>query len=123
MRVPVDPPRPSRLRAIVDGIDERPSHPFAALALRGEEVLQVADRFDHGGAAVEEIVHQANELATAFGDERVDGLVTCEEPRPGAARHLDRKRRRPNALVELVVPVPKREPALVITTLDGTDDQ
>src|SRR5215472_9637436 len=102
MRMPIDTRRARRLGAIVDGFNERPPHPFAAQIRRGEEILEIADRLDEGGAAVEEIMHEAHELAAAFGDERVDRLVAVEEARPGALRHLERKRRRPDALIECV---------------------
>jgi hypothetical protein len=56
---------------------------FAACRFTCEKILQIAGWRNRDGAAMEDEMHQAEELACLLGDERVHGLLCIEKARPG----------------------------------------
>src|SRR3546814_6754558 len=70
--LPIDARCARRARLFGDAQDQRRGDAAAACRFGGEQVLQVTDVGDRGGAAVVEIMDEAEKLALRLGDERVD---------------------------------------------------
>src|SRR6266850_25300 len=118
VRVPVDTTRAALPGSLVHRLDQRTAHALPAHGRSGEEVLQVAGRPDETRAPMEEVVHQADELAVHLGHKRVNGLARVEEAPPRRIRG----RAGDAALVELVVAAPERVPVFAITARDRAHD-
>src|SRR5262249_47064521 len=73
------------------------------------------------GAAVKEIVREADELSFALSHESVDRLALVEEARPGRLGDLRRQRVGARAPVEGVVALPEREPLGAVGRRDRSD--
>ena len=101
-------------------ISARPT-PLTARGFAGEQILQVAKRFDRRGAAVEQIVREPEQLAATLGNERMHRLIRVEEARPGRRGDFARERSRPRSSVKRIVSVPQRKSSVVILTRDETD--
>src|SRR6185437_3887208 len=117
--LPVDARRAGFSRPLIDGLDQGATNAFAACRLSGEEVLQIAGRADHDGAAMKEIVNQTEKSPVLLGDHRMDRLIGVEEARPRHLGDLGRK----GALVEAVVALPERRPLGEVGGCYGADDQ
>jgi len=76
--VPVDAPGTGMARTLADASDQHPADALAPCDLPREQVLQMAGRPDHRGAAMEDVVREADELAGTFRDQTVDRLVGAE---------------------------------------------
>src|SRR5579864_17558 len=70
VRLPVNARHARLARLLVDLADQRPANSLSARGSIGEEILQVTNRRDRGGRAMEEIMHQPHQLLAAFGDQR-----------------------------------------------------
>src|SRR5947209_6961694 len=71
LRQPIDAGSALLFRPFIHSLDQLPADPAAARVFRGEEVLQIAIRTFGPGRAVEDVVHEADDLAIAFGDKRM----------------------------------------------------
>src|SRR5271168_3865267 len=74
--LPVDARRSGEPCLLINPLDQRATDAFAARGLRGEQILQIAQRLDRGGAAVKEIMRKPEQFAAALGDKAVHGLVS-----------------------------------------------
>src|SRR3546814_14323842 len=85
--LPIDARCARRARLFGDAQDQRRGDAAAACRFGGEQVLQVTDVGDRGGAAVVEIMDEAEKLALRLGHERVDrrGGVRTDGRRVGKA--------------------------------------
>src|SRR6185503_4583883 len=118
VREPVHPLAARFLRDVVHGHDQRAADAVAALVRVREQVLQITDVLDTRGAAVKEVVAQAEHLAVALRYDAVHRLAGIEETAPCRLRDLVRKRGRAGTLVEGVVFVPERFPGVVVIGFD-----
>src|SRR6516225_5262268 len=71
MRLPVDARRADEFCLLVHGFDQRAADALAARGLEREKILQIADRLDHRGAAMKQVVREPEQFAAAFSDEAV----------------------------------------------------
>src|SRR5580658_5876568 len=83
MSQPIDTARACLPSLLIDLLNEGTPHAFAACRFEGEKILQIAGWRNRDGAAVEDEVHQSEELTGLLGDQRVHRLVLIEEARPG----------------------------------------
>ena len=118
MGLPIDPANASSTGCAVDAFDQRPANACATLIVTGEEVLEVANALNPGGAAVVEVVDQTDNGAFAFGDQCEDRIFVVEEPRPGGASDLERQGGFAGSTIEGVVAVPEREPGIEVGRAD-----
>jgi hypothetical protein len=65
--LPIDSRRSGEFCLLIDGLNQSASYSLAARALGGEQVLQVADGGNVNRAAVEKIVHEAEQFPVSFG--------------------------------------------------------
>src|SRR6185437_13521796 len=63
--LPVDARRTGKPRLLIDALDQGAADALATRGFRREQILQVAYRLDHGGAAMKEIVREAEQFAAA----------------------------------------------------------
>src|SRR5947209_413984 len=106
LRQPVDPGSALLFGPLVYGFDQPPPNSAAARVLGGEKVLQIAIRTLGPCRAVEDVMHDADNLAIAFGDKRMHWLGVVEEAREGQIGDVVRYRR----FVEREIALPKRLP-------------
>ncbi len=90
MGLPVDARGAGAFCLGIDFVDEGAGDAASAGGFGGEEILKIADGRYGGGAAVIEVVGEAEELAAAFGDEGVDGFDGVDEAGPGSAGDFGR---------------------------------
>lgn len=91
----------------------------------GDEVLQIAHVIQPRGAAVKQVVHEADELL-AFGGlqaghEGMHGLIFVKKALPSGLRDLFGQGGGAFAAIEGVVSIPKRLPSRKVCGLDGAD--
>src|SRR6266478_700519 len=123
MRLPVDARRAGRCRALIDTVDQSSSDTLSPCLLAREQVLQVADRREQGGAAMKNIMGETNKAPTALRYESVHGLVRIKEPSPGRARDFPGQCAWACAPVECVIAIPKRQPRSEICRRHVTNDE
>ena len=111
MRRPVNATATGGLRRTENCLDEAAADAFAAQCFCGEEVLKVADIVQPRSAAVEEIVHQANNGVPTHGDKRVHGFGRREEALPRGCGDCARKGCGALAAIERVVAVSEWKPS------------
>src|SRR5260370_23476317 len=95
-------------------MDEGSAHALSAGGFGGEQILQIADGLDSRGAAVKQVVCQAEQLSVAFRDKTMDRFIGVEEARPRHSCRLGSKRGRTGPPVKRIVSVPQREPLVVV---------
>ena len=122
MRLPVHPPDAGRLGGLVHTFDQRPSHTLATRSRVGEQVLQVTSRFDPRGAAVEQEMGQAEQLAVGLGHQRKHGLVLVEETRPSGCGDFGCQGGVALAAIEGVIASPEGFPGLEVGGLEEADE-
>src|SRR5579862_8177363 len=83
LRMPVEALYPGSVCLVPHGKYQGRADAAAALLLRREQVLQIADGFDVGRAAVEQVMHYADDPTVAFGDAREHGFAAIEKTAPG----------------------------------------
>ena len=88
---------------------------------RPAQVLLGRLRLDGRGAAVEEIVREAEQFPAALRDQPMHRLIGIEEARPRHSRDVGGKRGRTRAAVKRVVSVPQGQPLVVVPPGDETD--
>src|SRR6516225_10860586 len=115
--VPVDPARSRGFGAHTDGFDQSPTYAPAARSLNRKHVLQIADGTDLCGRAMEEVVHEADQRFSLFGEQRMHRLKAVEEAAPSHLRHVHRHL--PAGLILL----PKRLPARAVLRFGVSDDE
>ena len=123
MGVPVDPGRTRLARLLIDRLDQRPADAFPPRLDGREQVLQVAAGRDRRGAAVEEVVGQAQQAPVLLGDQGVDRFMGVEEPRPGRGGDRRVEVRLALAAVEGVLAVPQGKPLGVVFAGDRADGE
>jgi hypothetical protein len=112
-------------RSGIDGLDELRADALAAMLGGDDAVLQVAHVIQPRGAAVKQVMHEADELL-AFGGlqaghEGMHGLIFVKKALPSGLRDLIGQGSRAFAAIEGVVGIPKRLPSGKVCGLDGAD--
>ncbi len=82
-----------------DGLDQRATDAAVAHGLVGEQILEGADRPEHRGAAMEQVVREADGHAVDLGEPRVNRLGRIEQPGPQRIGDLRWQRGRADAAV------------------------
>src|ERR1700735_1112221 len=83
MRLPVDFAGAGTFGATVDFLNQGAADSFTSGGLDREQILQVAVGSERSRTSMKKIVHQAQQLGVAFGDQRIDRIVAIEETSPG----------------------------------------
>jgi hypothetical protein len=109
----------------VHGCNERGGDALAAMLGGDDEVLQVAHVIQPRGAAVKQVMHEADELL-AFGGlqaghEGMHGLIFVKKALPSGLRDLIGQGSRAFAAIEGVVGIPEWLPSGKVCGLDGAD--
>src|SRR5689334_10256133 len=121
LRVPVNPVATGIARGLIDRPDKLPADAEPSQPLGGKEILQIAHVLHSVGAAVEEVVHEADYLSRLLCNKGMDRFAWIEEPLPGRLGNALGKRRASLASIKGVVGIPERPPALVVGLRDGPD--
>lgn len=120
LRLPVDTTRASQRGLLVDVVDEGLSNSELAPCRGREKILQIADWAKPGGAAVKQVMGQANYLTFMFRDQRKYRLDGIEEAPPGCLGNFSGQSGSSGPSVESVVAVPERKPLIKIFGLNGS---
>lgn len=109
----------------IHGFNERGGDALAAMLGGDDEVLQVAHVIQPRGAAVKQVMHQADELL-AFGrlqagHEGMHGLMFVKEALPSGLRDLIGQGGGAFAAIEGVLSIPKRLPSGKVGRLNGAN--
>jgi hypothetical protein len=109
----------------VHGFNERGGDTLAAMLWGDDKVLQVAHVVQPCGAAVKQVMHQADELL-AFGGlqaghEGMHGLIFVKKALPSRLGDLIGQGARAFAAIEGVVGIPEWLPSGKVRGLDGAD--
>jgi hypothetical protein len=109
----------------VHGFNERGGDALAAMLGGDDEVLQIAHLVQPRGAAVKQVMHEADELL-AFGGlraghEGMHGLIFVKEALPSGLRDLIGQGARAFAAIEGVVGIPEQLPSGKVGGLDRAD--
>src|SRR5216684_6338020 len=95
-------------------MDQGSAHALSAGGFGGKQILQIAGGLDSRGAAVKQVVCQAEQLFAAFRDKTMDRFMGVEEARPRHCCRLGSKRGGTGPSVKRIVSVPQREPLVVV---------
>ncbi len=117
VRQPIDTTCAFFARLRINGFDQCATDAEPARFFDGEEILQIAVRPVRPSRAVEDAMHDAQDAAVMFGDERMHGFGGIEE----ACESLFSYRRGNVRLVEDLIALPQRFPAGAVARFDGTD--
>src|SRR5436305_14410243 len=79
LRQPIDPGSALLFRPFIHSLDQLAPYPAAPRVLGGEKILQIAIRTFGPCRAVEDVVHDANNLTIPFSDKRMHWLGVVEE--------------------------------------------
>ena len=120
--LPVHPGYAGTVGPLADPLDQRTPDPVASIPWRCVEVAQIADVLDPNQAAVEDEMRQPNQLSSNLCHERVDGLLGVQKSPPSGGRDLFRQCCITMATIEGVVPVPERQPSVVVRMTNVADD-
>ena len=88
----------------------------------GEKVLQITGQLQPRGAAVEQEVREAEQLAVGLGDQCIHGLVLVEETCPSGGGDFRRQRRVALTAIKGVVAGPEGFPGGEVGGLEGADE-
>src|SRR6266568_5310513 len=119
--LPIHARRSGKLGLLIDSVDQSPAYALSARRLAREQILQIAIGPDCRGAAVEDVVRQAEQLAVALSDQSMHRLICIEEACPGHPRDFRGKRGWTRPPVECVVPLPQGKPLVVVLASYGAD--
>lgn len=120
LRLPVHPTRASLHGLLVDVVDEGLANSKLAPCGGREKILQVAHWSKPGGAAVKQVMGQANYLSLMFRDQRKYRLDGIEEAFPGCLGNFLGQSRSSGPSIESVVAVPEREPLVKVFRLNDS---
>lgn len=120
LRLPVDAARASQRGLLVDVVNEGLANSELAPCGGCEKILQVADQAKSGGAAVKQVMSQADHFFFMFRDYRKNWLDGIEEASPGCLGNFSGQCGSPCPSVESVIAVPEREPLIKVFGLNGS---
>ena len=119
LRLPVDAARASQRGLLVDVVNEGLANSELAPCGGREQILQITDWAKSGGAAVKQVIGQANYLSFMFRDHRKYRLDGIEEAFPGCLGNFLRQSGCSSPPVESVVAIPERKPLIKVFGLNG----
>ena len=122
MGLPVHPLDARGLGRLVHPFDQQPPHPLATRGGGGKQVLQITGQLDPRGAAVEQEVGKAQQLAVGLGHQRIHGFVLVEETRPSGGSDFWGQGGVTFAAIEGVVAGPEGFPGWEVGGLEGADE-
>ena len=104
--LPVDAGTASVASCLVNSLDQAPPDATTSRMLSREEILEIADIVQSGGAAVKHVVRDANEVTGLIRNDRLDRLRTVKEPFPRGSSDAFVKCGGTASAVERVISVP-----------------